>query len=80
MKNIIIAVLLAGCGANAAAIKAAEKKCLAADEASLKAKLAQGIASESDAAHFALQLTLGELECAAEALGATAGSGSGSAQ
>ena len=68
IKTILLCLLLSACGANAAAIRAAEKKCIAADEASLRVKLAAG---ESDA-NIAVELTSGEVTCALEALGAKA--------
>jgi uncharacterized protein YceK len=82
MKNIVIVLaiaILAGCGANAQAIKSAELKCLSADYASLQQKLQQGAASSGSAAEGGLlQLTEGEIICALRGLSATAPSGSGS--
>jgi hypothetical protein len=71
MKKLLCLLCLAACGANAPAIKAAEKACLKADETSLQAKLTAGI---SDPEATAISLTEGEVICALEALGATAGS------
>jgi hypothetical protein len=63
----------------AAAIKKAELACLAADYASLQAKLQQGAAaSGSSAEAAAISLTEGEITCAIQGLTAVAPVGSGS--
>jgi hypothetical protein len=81
IRNAVLAVSIAlfgGCGANASAIKQAEKACLAQDLVTLKAKLAAGINGIAGAEAAALQLTEGEIVCAVEALGAVATAGSAS--
>lgn len=68
MKTIALAltIALAGIGcASSAQIKASEKACLASALASLKVKVAAGVA---DPKQSAIQLTEQELNCALEAL------------
>ena len=71
MKRIILALsfLGIGCGATDKVVEQAEVKCLDADYASLKAKLATGLTS---ATGEAIALTTQEITCALEALGTKA--------
>jgi hypothetical protein len=75
--TVVVCAEFAGCGANATAIRAAEKQCLAQDLATLTSKVA-ACAAQASGAGSAIAcgaeavLTSGEAICAIEALGAKA--------